>query len=303
MGPEPVEHRVRIRTDGRGLQREVGDRTGWAASGDVARRDTNGHADSRCPQSSPGTVHRCRSSCRRRCPSGLPRRSYFRWWRYRRCRTCRRCSCRDTRRTRSHRICSGKRVDLVDHVAHQAVPERDVGAGADAYVAIAFGLVAQNAVRLFRGSITMSLAAFLDAGIRGCEELLGEAGTADVCDARGVVLGRVSSPYDDVRRVGDVGPMVRHRATSECGGQTGHRGPVSYTGLMLDVAGTEVRDRSCGRCSSARCSCATNPGTRRSSGCTSPVLSAPLAVTRLAAISAMALSRLVLLHAPSPIRL
>ena len=52
-------------------------------------------------------------------------------------------------------------------------------------------------------------------------------------ESDGVIL-RGIAPHDQNHvRVGDVGPAVRHGAAAEGGGQTGHRGAVSKTGLVL----------------------------------------------------------------------
>ena len=56
----------------------------------------------------------------------------------------------------------------------------------------------------------------------------------DEAEADRVVLSRVAAHGEDDIRVADVGPAVGHRPASERGGQTGHRGAVSYPGLLLD---------------------------------------------------------------------
>ncbi len=53
-------------------------------------------------------------------------------------------------------------------------------------------------------------------------------------EADRVVLSRVAAHRQDDVRVADVGPAVGHCASSERGGQTGHRGAVSYSGLLLE---------------------------------------------------------------------
>ena len=49
-----------------------------------------------------------------------------------------------------------------------------------------------------------------------------------------VVLSGIAAHGEDDVRVADVGPAIGHRSPSERGGQTGHRWPVSYPGLLLD---------------------------------------------------------------------
>ena len=50
-----------------------------------------------------------------------------------------------------------------------------------------------------------------------------------------VVLGRVGPHHQDDIGILDVLPVVGHRPATERGGQTGHRGAVSYAGLMVDI--------------------------------------------------------------------
>ena len=54
-------------------------------------------------------------------------------------------------------------------------------------------------------------------------------------EAAGMVLSRVGAHHQHDIGVLDVLPMIGHRAPAERGGQTGHRGAVSYAGLMIDV--------------------------------------------------------------------
>jgi hypothetical protein len=51
----------------------------------------------------------------------------------------------------------------------------------------------------------------------------------DEAEADRVVFSRVAAHGQHHIRVADVGPAVRHRASPERGGQTGHRRAVSYT--------------------------------------------------------------------------
>ena len=48
-----------------------------------------------------------------------------------------------------------------------------------------------------------------------------------------MVLGRIATHGQDDIGILDVGPAVRHGAAPECGGQTGHRRAMSYTGLLF----------------------------------------------------------------------
>ena len=50
-----------------------------------------------------------------------------------------------------------------------------------------------------------------------------------------VIFCRVGSHDQNHIGVLDVFPVIGHRAAAEGGGQTGHRGTVSYASLMIDV--------------------------------------------------------------------
>ncbi len=54
-------------------------------------------------------------------------------------------------------------------------------------------------------------------------------------EAAGMILGRVGPHHQYDIGVLDVLPVVGHRPATERGGQTGHRGAVSYASLMIDV--------------------------------------------------------------------
>src|SRR5450759_4163329 len=57
-----------------------------------------------------------------------------------------------------------------------------------------------------------------------------------------MILGWVSAHREDDVGVLDVDPPVGHRPAPERGGQTGHRGTVSYPGLAVPVRYPESRD-------------------------------------------------------------
>jgi len=67
-------------------------------------------------------------------------------------------------------------------------------------------------------------------------------GDVQVRDRRRVVLGGIRADDEERHRVVEVGPVVGHRSSSKRAAKTGHRGRVSYAGLVLDQAGTEVSD-------------------------------------------------------------
>ena len=58
-------------------------------------------------------------------------------------------------------------------------------------------------------------------------------GFHDETKAHGMVLGRVAAHDQNDVRIGDIRPAVGHRPPAERGGQTGHRGAVSETGLIF----------------------------------------------------------------------
>src|SRR5205814_3542762 len=58
-------------------------------------------------------------------------------------------------------------------------------------------------------------------------------------EAHGMRLRGVRSVDEDHVGVLDVTPVVRHRSSSECGGQTGHRGTVSDPSLLFDMHDAE----------------------------------------------------------------
>ncbi len=58
-----------------------------------------------------------------------------------------------------------------------------------------------------------------------------------------VVLGGVGPDDQDAVAVLEVAPVVRHRPTAEAGGQTGHRGTVSNSGLLFDVDDPQGADQ------------------------------------------------------------
>ena len=58
-------------------------------------------------------------------------------------------------------------------------------------------------------------------------------GLHDEAEPDRVVLRRVASHGQDDIGVGNVGPAVGHGPAPECGGQTGHRRAMSYTGLLF----------------------------------------------------------------------
>src|SRR5881397_3532741 len=58
--------------------------------------------------------------------------------------------------------------------------------------------------------------------------------------ATSLALRRVAAHCQDDIRVGDVGPAIRHCPSSERGGQTGHRGAVSYSCLLFNRDDTEA---------------------------------------------------------------
>src|SRR5450759_3977156 len=57
-----------------------------------------------------------------------------------------------------------------------------------------------------------------------------------------MVLGGVAAHREDDVGVLDVHPSVGHRPAPERGGQTGHRGTVSYPGLAVPIRYPQGRD-------------------------------------------------------------
>ncbi len=102
-------------------------------------------------------------------------------------------------------------------VVKQAAEERDVGAGANLDEAIGDGCRP------------------VEAGIHAHElRVTVPPRFHDEPESHRVVFGRVAPHRQNDIRVADVRPAVGHRSSSERGGQTGHRGAVSYAGLLLD---------------------------------------------------------------------
>ena len=64
-------------------------------------------------------------------------------------------------------------------------------------------------------------------------------GLPNPLEGHGVVLGDVAPLHEDGLRVLHVGPVVRHRPPTERGPQTGDRGAMSKSGLMLDKGDAE----------------------------------------------------------------
>ncbi len=65
----------------------------------------------------------------------------------------------------------------------------------------------------------------------------------DPLEGHGVVLGHVAALHQDRLAVLEVDPVVGHRPPAERGPQTGDRGAVSKSGLVLDVSQTEQPGR------------------------------------------------------------
>src|SRR6266480_5327817 len=52
-------------------------------------------------------------------------------------------------------------------------------------------------------------------------------------EADWMIFSRVAAHHQNHITIDDVGPTVGHGATAECGGQTGHRGAMSKSGLVF----------------------------------------------------------------------
>ena len=102
-------------------------------------------------------------------------------------------------------------------VVDQPAEERDVGAGADLDEAI--------------GDRRRAIESRIDAHQL---RVAVPPRLHDEAEPDRVVLSRIAAHGEDDVRVADVGPAIGHRSASERGGQTGHRRPVSYPGLLLD---------------------------------------------------------------------
>ena len=102
-------------------------------------------------------------------------------------------------------------------VVNEAAEERDVGAGADLDEPIRDGRRPVEA-RIHAHELRVTVPPRFH----------------DEPESHRVVLGRVAAHRQNDIRVADVRPAVGHRSSSERGGQTGHRGAVSYACLLLD---------------------------------------------------------------------
>ena len=127
-------------------------------------------------------------------------------------------------------MCSAHIVGVVqvaaERVVNQAAEKGDVGAGADGYIAVRH-----------RGG---AIEARVDADQLGFALALG---LHDEAEADRMVLGGIAAHHQNDVGVGDVGPAIGHGASSERGGQTGHRGAVSKPGLVFvgENAETEAK--------------------------------------------------------------
>ena len=78
------------------------------------------------------------------------------------------------------------------------------------------------------------------AGIAGINR--DELGAAIVAGLEGplksarVILGRVGPHDENDIGILDVLPVIGHRSATKRGGQTGHRGAMSYASLVVDIA-------------------------------------------------------------------
>src|ERR1700760_5098736 len=99
---------------------------------------------------------------------------------------------------------------------HGAAEEGNVASGADADVKITYGRHAGEAR--------------IDVD-QGRASLLGYHGPAE---ADGLSLGHIRSHEQDAIAVGHVLLIICSRAAAERGAQTGHRGTMSYSCLVLD---------------------------------------------------------------------
>ena len=75
-------------------------------------------------------------------------------------------------------------------------------------------------------------------------------------------LGGVAAHDDDDIGVLDVQPEVRHRATAECWGQTGHRRSVSDTRLIIEHQCSSAADHLVGQIGASRWSWPRRQGSR-----------------------------------------
>ena len=114
---------------------------------------------------------------------------------------------------------------VLERVVNQSTEKRNVGAGTNRHVDIGHG----------GGAIETGV----DANQFRFSTPLG---FHDETEAHGMVLGRVAAHDQNDVRIGDIRPAVGHGPPAEGGGQTGHRGAVSESGLVFvgDDAETEA---------------------------------------------------------------
>src|SRR5208282_4180432 len=120
-------------------------------------------------------------------------------------------------------------VVLLDAVVSEGIVDEpaekgDVAAGADLDKLV--------------GDSGSALIARIDDNQLGVAIALGFHGETE---ANGVVLGGIAAHGEDDIGVSNVSPAVGHGTASECGGQTGHRRAVSYSGLLFHGDNAESR--------------------------------------------------------------